>query len=321
VDAQLNVWTVSGGVISENGVVSTNTANVTLLLYYNGVIYQQATGGGWWSWTGTAWIVDSGDPRVAPTPTPPPAPAPSGTTVLSDMWAQYIPPTGPYAADNSTWNVPASGWTETITINNATFPNNTVIAWSFPANPDFAFPYSGPFVGWGRYASDGPMPAVIPPSQMIGSIQTLTTTYDISVGGRTDFFDSIYDFYLTSAPGPTSPVPGGYNYLHEIEIAVHLPIAYSRWLTGNGYATTPFTDGMGQQWAIVNNPGSRMVVFAPANYQDRLSATVDIKALLMAAVQAGYLSSSEYFSGLVLAPEPGGYAGTMTINEFSVNYN
>jgi hypothetical protein len=73
-DAGSNVWTVSGGVIYENGTLAGYSANVTLLLYYNDVIYQENAAGGWWSWVGGAWV-SSSDPRTSSSP--------SGTTIPS----------------------------------------------------------------------------------------------------------------------------------------------------------------------------------------------------------------------------------------------
>jgi hypothetical protein len=63
IDAGYNVWTVSNGVIYKNGVMDAGTHDVTLLLYLNGGIYQQAYGGGWWSYGNGQWYVNSGDPR------------------------------------------------------------------------------------------------------------------------------------------------------------------------------------------------------------------------------------------------------------------
>lgn len=59
--------------ITRNGVVDANTANVTLLVYWNHVVYQQNNAGGWWSWNGSAWV-DSADPRSVVTPPPPSSP-------------------------------------------------------------------------------------------------------------------------------------------------------------------------------------------------------------------------------------------------------
>src|SRR5580693_5483090 len=47
-------WSVVGGVVQRNGANFGYSANVTLLEYCNGVIYQQNKAGGWWSASGTA---------------------------------------------------------------------------------------------------------------------------------------------------------------------------------------------------------------------------------------------------------------------------
>jgi hypothetical protein len=63
-DAQLNVWTVASGVIYENGGLAGYSANVVLLLYYNGVVYQENSADGWWSWVNSNWSGVAGDPRL-----------------------------------------------------------------------------------------------------------------------------------------------------------------------------------------------------------------------------------------------------------------
>jgi hypothetical protein len=59
VDASGNIWTVSAGVVYKNGVLAGYTNSVTLLLYDNNTIYQENSGGGWWSWNGSGWISSS----------------------------------------------------------------------------------------------------------------------------------------------------------------------------------------------------------------------------------------------------------------------
>jgi hypothetical protein len=56
VDSAGNSWTISGGVISENGVPQTITHAVVVLLYYHQVIYQENSSCNWWSWTNNAWL-------------------------------------------------------------------------------------------------------------------------------------------------------------------------------------------------------------------------------------------------------------------------
>lgn len=70
VDSSGTVWTLtSGHQIAKNGTVDPVTANVVLLLYYSGVIYQEAgttAPYGWWSWTSGSWAYrgTNGDPRA-----------------------------------------------------------------------------------------------------------------------------------------------------------------------------------------------------------------------------------------------------------------
>ena len=81
-DSSLNVWSVSGGVVYENGAAAGPTANVTLLLYYGGVIYQENTACKWWSWNGSAWV-SSSNPAPSLTPACSSAVASSSTSGTS----------------------------------------------------------------------------------------------------------------------------------------------------------------------------------------------------------------------------------------------
>lgn len=68
-DSQGAVWTVSSGVVLKNGTNAGFSASVILLLYYNGVIYQENSSNQWFSWQGTAWsTILPGDPRGGTAP-------------------------------------------------------------------------------------------------------------------------------------------------------------------------------------------------------------------------------------------------------------
>jgi hypothetical protein len=67
VDASGDVWTVSGGVVSLNGAIQPITQHVILLLYYQGVMYQENSDCLWWDWTGGAWV-NASQPAIAGIP-------------------------------------------------------------------------------------------------------------------------------------------------------------------------------------------------------------------------------------------------------------
>jgi endoglucanase len=64
VDSKGNTWTLSSSnTVLINGNAAGYTSNVSLILYYNGTIYQENSSGGWWSWTNGAWT-GTKDPRA-----------------------------------------------------------------------------------------------------------------------------------------------------------------------------------------------------------------------------------------------------------------
>jgi hypothetical protein len=81
-DSAGNTWTLTGGVVYENGKAAGYTASVVLVLYYNSLIYQEwktSAGGGWYGWVNGGWVLEAQDPRTIPTPTP----APTQTVTLA----------------------------------------------------------------------------------------------------------------------------------------------------------------------------------------------------------------------------------------------
>jgi len=65
VDSQNNAWTLSASkTILKNASPAGYSNNVVLILYYNGVVYQENSAGSWWSWAGGSWT-NSSDPRTS----------------------------------------------------------------------------------------------------------------------------------------------------------------------------------------------------------------------------------------------------------------
>ena len=92
-DVSGGVWTLSNGVALRNGAAAGYSANVTLLAYVNGTIYQENASLLWWSWNGTTWISTTNPltasfttPTPAPTPAPAPAPTPTPISAAATEW-------------------------------------------------------------------------------------------------------------------------------------------------------------------------------------------------------------------------------------------
>jgi hypothetical protein len=75
VDASGNVWGLkssanNGLQVTKNGKLAGFTADVALVLYYNGAVYQENTASLWWPWSGSTWTGSGvSDPRTASTGT------------------------------------------------------------------------------------------------------------------------------------------------------------------------------------------------------------------------------------------------------------
>jgi hypothetical protein len=64
VDKLLNVWTLNNGFIYKNGVKDKDSYNVSLLLWYGGMIYQRGTGGQFYVMTWAGRWLPCADPRI-----------------------------------------------------------------------------------------------------------------------------------------------------------------------------------------------------------------------------------------------------------------
>jgi len=242
-----------------------------------------------------------------------------GTTVISADWATYNISKGPYWAYNSTWNkgslVNGKDFTQSLTLDNVNFPNGSVLAWSFPNTPGPNNVYSAPCLMFGTYAQVvAPTPTI--PYKQISAINTLMVTHNVTLNSDPTKFDAIYDFYLQSSTDTSS------QGLFEIELHMHTPQYFIDWIN-TSLKKYDFTDAAGTDWIIASNPGVNppMIIFVRADFADHLNATVDLKALLMAAKAKGLLTGNEYFTGLAMAVEPREGSGSMTINSLSVTYD
>jgi hypothetical protein len=261
-----------------------------------------------------------------PTPTPTP-----GTYVINSDYGSFnyatnSPPDGvsaiPWYAYDSPWNkgrlVRGTDYQETITVTPSTFPNGTVIAWSWPSTKAKDNVYSWPYIGYGTNDGTPPPATNITPSQ-VNNLTTLTTTHNLTIAGSLDNFGCMYEIYLESA----STSPGNFTSITEIEFYNHTP-SYTRGNLTRTLAPSAgnITDQWGVNWSVWslgNNP-PRMIVFTRTDFADHMVGSIDFKALLNLAKSVGLLTGTEWILGLTLGCEPQCNSGSLTINSISVNY-
>ena len=92
IDSQKNIWTVSSGVVYENGQKAGYSANVIGLTYTNGTIDQENSSQNYWSWNGTTWQPISGrSPASGGLVTPTNTMRPIGTLYSGNGFWEYLP--------------------------------------------------------------------------------------------------------------------------------------------------------------------------------------------------------------------------------------
>lgn len=111
VDNVGNIWTVVSGVVYLNG-GATVSGSVILLLYYNGIIYQENVNNNWWAWTSNTWNSVSGDPRITNPGVPAPAAAVGYNTNTFNSTQIVTSGVGWYPWSFYGENVPASYYTQ-----------------------------------------------------------------------------------------------------------------------------------------------------------------------------------------------------------------
>lgn len=204
-------------------------------------------------------------------------------------------------------------YSQTISINKATFPNGTVLRWKWPdrSNSDNVWGY--PAVVYGYQAGvlappDGRGPHPV----QIKHLTMLTGSYEIRIGGDTDEFDVLWEAQLTSAPHQ--------GQVAEFSIEPHAPSYVRAWFADLPRKYVYKSATLSGTIAVTDNGSYPYIVVLPEG-GDLLSATVDIKAILDFLIAKGVLTGDEYIQGFELGAEPRKNAGMLNIVSLSYNWN
>ena len=226
------------------------------------------------------------------------------------MSSVVITPTNPQYSTDGPWSADAGAWgassltygvdyTQSITLDDTTFPNGTLFSWSFPL-------YGGPFGVWSYpcivYGSTPELINSAVPSTQVANFLNLSTSYSAALTVSSGQLDTIFDIWLTSKPyGGVSSVK------YELEIVPQTDWQYSP-------LTYMLTDSTLDNAAVYVDPGKIIVV--PSS--EMLTGTISISDILKSLIWNGVITGQEYISGIEFGPEPGSGSGSLLVN--SLNY-
>ena len=147
--------------------------------------------------------------------------------VNNGNFGYYNGDVGPYWSDLNVWDPPtdSSSYSTTITNCPSTYPNGTVISWSFPdylngtsnvyAYPDIVYGILG-----GGYP---PTPANIPTPIQLGSLPSaFSLTYNITLNANPDNQDVLIETWPTTVPNPPN-LSTNDTRTNEIGFMAHVP--------------------------------------------------------------------------------------------------
>lgn len=245
------------------------------------------------------------------------AKAASSTKVIGDRTnyqaGQY---TGYMSPFNSKLLHAGDTYSETMTVTPASFPAVTKFDFAYPAgyqSPGGVWGYLA--VDYGNYYSTAALAPITP--RQVKSITTLTQTQSLSIGGNITGLNVIFDAFLTKAANDFS------NRVIEIDWQLHPSDPARYWIAGLTSHGT-WTDANGQPWSIYTDPSTTAPVVMyvlPAVGHDKLTGSINIKALLNWMTTAKLITGNEYYNGHGVGAEPVQGSGSLTVNSLSVTYN
>lgn len=202
------------------------------------------------------------------------------------------------------------------TIDPSSFPAASVLDWYVPAGtiPNKKGVWGIYHISFGNYSASRHQTPVIP--RKVADLTEFRTEFDWTHSGSTNF-NLLHEFFVTRTPRPqpqTVYMTEGYL---EIGVFLHMP-AITRTYHEKGVRIGPDHVNEGVTYSVRRNQD--YVTFAPTDYRERLSGTIDWKSALQYLVAQGVLSGDEYVNGAGFGVEPtvGGGKGQTTVRRLDI---
>lgn len=240
----------------------------------------------------------------------------------------YTNTQNPCWAYTSIWGTPAGTAFDIAVIEDSAWPNNTVIAFSFPPYGSTSGIWAYPAINIGATAANNwyeadstpycgvligcPAPPPLPISQL-----NLQASWSVVLDSDTpDNYDVIFDAYTTNGP------PAGSATQQNIEISV--------WVYVPPGMRNSFADPNQQRYLytsevtlgpVYNRIGSTQYNWIPGGgYWQQLNGSIDFGALLREAAQHNILPVTDYLNGMSLGPEVITGIGSIVINQLQYQW-
>ena len=212
-------------------------------------------------------------------------------------------PSTPYAATNGVWNagslVNGQGFTQSISIDEARFPDGVTMTWSWPQSGNGSV-YAYPEISWD--VGGGVV--------QIADILTLTTDYDFKISGNTAGFNVSFDTWLyADARGIWETTTS------ELMVWVHsngwTPDFESSFADGNINTDVEINPNWGD---LSGSSPHKWQYIAAITRQDDLSGTVSHSNLIKDLIWKGVLSGYEYIRTVEVGAEAMQGKGTLQVD-------
>jgi hypothetical protein len=167
------------------------------------------------------------------------------------------------------------------------------------------------------YNSSGQWP------EQLKNVETLAVTYNVTLGGNLNSYDTLLDTFVTATPTSTDG-----SYVAEVSF---FPQSNDLPLIGSYHNFASFGN------ACVGEQGKQIKIFAVTGttcsdstaHRNITSGTIDLREIFVYLVDQGFLTGNEYLRGFGLGPEmqvpapfnSAPYSGSMTVNELSFDWH
>ena len=236
--------------------------------------------------------------------------------------------TGGWAASSNVWNPGGyrngKDFKQAIAINEATFPNGTVMSWSWPYDSRRALTYDNypvrayPELTHGVNPWNGASSTSVKLPARIADLPNFDLNYKVGLTGAKNLYNVAVSLWIGD-----DPAKGIKGVTDEVMVWLH-----SGYFTPAGEPVATLKDAQGSA-TLWNKPDfSGGVDGNPIDWEytvlqygnDRLAGTLDLDGLLDELQNRGIVDEKDWVLGIQFGAEVAAGAGSMTVEQLGVNF-